>query len=410
MSDSDLRALAGYAGPYWRFLGGQDPSHNNGQAFSNIMLDGHSFSDQSVGDGILLVRSPMTIVSDITIDNLNNYTSPASKGAAIEPASSWTVSSDQGNAWSHRQAAWHDLYSYSTTKTSGATIEFRPTIGIGGNYEIFEWHPDLSGACSNVPTEIYINGSRQSTTSIDQSKNGGLWNSLGVFNLQDGESSFVKMTSPGGCTAIADAVNFVYQDGSTPQDPPTFVDVPFSHWAYDAIEAIYQEGYVSGCSSSPLMYCPSKSMTRAESAVFIERGVNGTSFIPSDPSTQTFDDVPLFEWFAKWAQGLWEDGYTAGCGTNPLVYCPFQEHTRTEGTVFFLRMLNGPNYVPPAAQGIFSDVDLNSWGAKWIEAAYGAGLILECQSGSQLKFCPDDPLTRAMAAYMMVQAKGLQIP
>jgi hypothetical protein len=57
-------------------------------------------------------------------------------------------------------------------------------------------------------------------------------------------------------------------------------------------------------------------------------------------------DVPLWEWFAKWANGLWEDGYTAGCGTNPLMCCPQQEHTRVEGTVFFLRMMHGADYGP----------------------------------------------------------------
>jgi hypothetical protein len=102
----------------------------------------------------------------------------------LKPDSAWTVSDDQGNAWSHRQAAWHDLYSYSTTSDAGATIEFRPTIGISGKYEIFEWHPDVGSACSSVPTEIYINGKLLTTTSINQSRNGGQWNSLESSTLQ----------------------------------------------------------------------------------------------------------------------------------------------------------------------------------------------------------------------------------
>jgi hypothetical protein len=104
------------------------------------------------------------------------------------------------------------------------------------------------------------------------------------------------------------------------------------------------------------------------------------------------------------------DGYTASCGTNPLVYCPLQEHTREEGTVFFLRMLHGAGYVPPEPTGIFADVPIESWGAKWIEAGYLEGLITACETSPDLKFCPADPLDRAMAAYMMVQAKGLGIP
>lgn len=407
ISDSDLRGLEGYAGPYWRFQGGQDPAHNNGQAFTSITLDGHGFSDQSVGDGIILMRSPMTVVSDIIVDNLNSYTSPASEGAAMAPASAWTVSDDQGNAWSHRQAAWHDLYSYSTTTSQGATIEFRPTIGVAGSYEVFEWHPDVTNACGSVPTQITVNGGSATSTTIDQSRGGGRWNSLGVFDLQSGETSVVKLTSPGGCTTIADAVKFVFQGEG---QAPTFADVPFSYWAHDEIEALYQAGYVAGCGTNPLMYCPEQTMTRAESAVFVERGVHGAAYLPANPDSQLFADVPLNEWFAKWTAGLYEDGYTAGCGTDPLVYCPLQAHTRTEGTVFFLRMLNGANYTPPDPSGIFADVDPGDWGAKWIEAAYAAGLVPACETSPSLKFCPDDPLTRAMGAYMMVQSKGLAVP
>ncbi len=129
-------------------------------------------------------------------------------------------------------------------------------------------------------------------------------------------------------------------------------------------------------------------MTRAESSVFVGRGIHGAGDLPADPGAQVFDDVPLWEWFAKWVIGLWDDGYTAGCGTAPLVYCPLQEHSRTEGTVFFLRMLNGANYVPLDPSGIFEDVSVSFWGAKWIEAAYNAGLIPACETQPGDAFLP----------------------
>jgi hypothetical protein len=189
---------------------------------------------------------------------------------------------------------------------------------------------------------------------------------------------------------------------------PTFADVPFDHWAHDYVEILYQQGYVAGCSIDPLMYCPEQIMTRAESAVFVERGVHGADFMPVQPAEQIFADVPLHEWFAKWSTALWSEGFTDGCGTDPLIYCPLQEHTRVEGSVFFLRMMHGADYVPPDPQGIFTDVSLDWWGIKWVEAAYEAGLIPACESDPELKFCPNDPLDRAMGAYMMVKAKGLE--
>jgi hypothetical protein len=78
--------------------------------------------------------------------------------------------------------------------------------------------------------------------------------------------------------------------------------------------------------------------------------------------------------------------------------------------VFFLRMMHGVDYVPPDPQGIFIDVSLDWWGAKWVEAAYNAAIIPACETDPELKFCPEDPLNRAMGATMMVQVKGLGIP
>jgi parallel beta-helix repeat protein len=188
---------------------------------------------------------------------------------------------------------------------------------------------------------------------------------------------------------------------------PTFVDVPFDHPYYDEIEILYQNGFTSGCSTDPLMYCPEQVLNRAESAVFVERGIHGAEYDPPDPTVVVFDDVSLDAWYADWAHGLWEDGYTAGCGTDPLIYCPDQEHTRAEGCVFYLRMMYGADYEPPPAKGYFKDVDLEMWYARWVDAAWEAGIAEPCATASDLLFCPEDGLTRAVAASMMIQAKDL---
>jgi hypothetical protein len=148
-------------------------------------------------------------------------------------------------------------------------------------------------------------------------------------------------------------------------------------------------------------------MSRAEAAVFVERGIKDLSFFPEDPTVQIFDDVPLDSWAAKWVTVLWEDGYTAGCSITPPLYCPWQGNTRAEGSVFFLKMLYGSDFMPeqPTVQR-FADVPLDMWYAKWVHAADDAGLLLPCETSPELMFCPDTPLTRDWSAYMMVQAKG----
>jgi hypothetical protein len=192
---------------------------------------------------------------------------------------------------------------------------------------------------------------------------------------------------------------------------PIFADVPWTHPYRIYIETLYRAGYTAGCNADPLMYCPETTMNRAESAVFVERGIHAASYTPPGATTQVFDDMPLESWAAGWVNALWTDQYTAGCGSNPLMYCPWQGHTRAEGSVFYMRMLNGADFDPPQpTQQIFADVPPGAWYAKWVHAAHGAGLLEPCETSPELRFCPEDPLSRAQAAYMMVQAKQLISP
>lgn len=196
-------------------------------------------------------------------------------------------------------------------------------------------------------------------------------------------------------------------------DPPVFADVSIDHWARDYIEALYHGGFVVGCSYTPRLYCPERVLIRAESAVFILRGQYGSIPDPPYPSpdTPTFTDVSRSYWGYGWIESLWRDGYTAGCWTDPMMFCPLRQHTRAEGSVFFLRIENGVTYQPPEPVGLFADVPLDRWPqgepwyAAWVEAAYTQGLLPAC-STDPLRFCPEDPLDRSSAAYMMVQAKG----
>ena len=50
-----------------------------------------------------------------------------------------------------------------------------------------------------------------------------------------------------------------------------FEDVPVSYWAASWIEQLYSEGITGGCSASPLRYCPTDPVSRAQMAVFLVR-------------------------------------------------------------------------------------------------------------------------------------------
>jgi len=198
-------------------------------------------------------------------------------------------------------------------------------------------------------------------------------------------------------------------------DQPSFVDVPFEHWANPYVEAIYLNGLVAGCETSPARkYCPQDPLTRASAAVFVVRGVHGAAFLPPLPTEPIFSDVSPSAWYAKWAHQLWLDGFTSGCATSPLRFCPDAPHTRAEATVFFVRLKLGKDYQPPEpSAAVYADVALGTWYAKWVYAARAEGLTEGCEDlanqGDGL-FRPLAEITRAEAACMMARAKGLAGP
>jgi hypothetical protein len=115
-----------------------------------------------------------------------------------------------------------------------------------------------------------------------------------------------------------------------------FDDVPLNYWAADWIEQLFHEGITQGCSQEPLLYCPDDSVTRTRMAIFLLRVKHGAGYTPP-PATGIFDDVPLSHWAADWIEQMFHEGFTIGCGTNPLRYCPDEYVTRAQMAVFLDR-------------------------------------------------------------------------
>lgn len=174
------------------------------------------------------------------------------------------------------------------------------------------------------------------------------------------------------------------------------------------IESLYAHGYTAGCNSEPLLFCPYNNVTRAEMAVFIVRAYHGPEFEPPQPAVSLFYDVPLDAWYATWVHQLYNDGFTAGCSTDPPLYCPENLLTTVEIAVFMLRAKHGTDYTPPPAQGIFADTK-GHWGERWAEVAYNEGIIGEC-GVYPLRFCPDSTVTRETMALYMVLGFALALP
>jgi hypothetical protein len=185
----------------------------------------------------------------------------------------------------------------------------------------------------------------------------------------------------------------------------TFNDVPTNYWAWNFVERLYSAGITGGCLLNPLQYCPEQSVTRAQMAVFLLRGIHTSAYSPPSVGANTgFADVPPGYWSASWIKQLAVEGITSGCGSSN--YCPEQPVTRAQMAVFLLRSKHGASYTPPAAGAStgFGDVPPTYWAAAWIKQLVAEGITAGCGGGN---YCPEQPVTRAQMAVFLVRTFSL---
>jgi hypothetical protein len=183
----------------------------------------------------------------------------------------------------------------------------------------------------------------------------------------------------------------------------TFSDVADSYWAWSFIERLVNAGITSGCGGGS--YCPESNVTRAQMAVFLERGMRGASYSPPAVGNSTgFGDVRTDHWAGAWIKQLAADSITSGCGSGN--YCPESPVTRAQMAVFLLKAKHGASYAPPDAGNStgFGDVQPGYWAAAWIKQLVVEGITAGCGSGN---YCPENPVTRAQMAVFLVRTFNL---
>lgn len=195
---------------------------------------------------------------------------------------------------------------------------------------------------------------------------------------------------------------------------PPFVDIPLDHWAVEWITVFHKADYGNGlphCEPSdadnPYRFCPDKPITRAEMAVLLLQAKYVPNYSPPPATGKIFNDVPISHWAAAWIEKLKEDGYTAGCSTDPPLYCPDDPLTRAEMAVFLVRLKHGTSYTPPQVSfKHFSDVPWSHWGVLWIEHLWSHGGTAGCWL-SPPRYCPDRSVTRAEIVTFFAKYLGL---
>ncbi|MFY9552620.1 MAG: PQQ-binding-like beta-propeller repeat protein [Thermoanaerobaculia bacterium] len=135
---------------------------------------------------------------------------------------------------------------------------------------------------------------------------------------------------------------------SPPPCAGIFPDVPCSPtpaFAVDWIEQLHNEGISAGCGNGN--YCPQDPVSRAQMAVFLLKGFHGSGYVPP-ACTGRFGDVACPSLFADWIEELLLAQVTAGCSTNPLLYCPSNPVKRGQMAAFLVKMFALPP--PPVSR------------------------------------------------------------
>jgi len=117
---------------------------------------------------------------------------------------------------------------------------------------------------------------------------------------------------------------------------PTFTDVPASHGFYGAIEALYADGYITGCSASPMRFCPDDDLTRAQAAVLATRLIGADGLSVSPP---TFSDCPAGAWYTPFVERVNDSCIASGCDPSAGLFCPTDPTTRAEFAMFLVKSL-----------------------------------------------------------------------
>jgi hypothetical protein len=158
-------------------------------------------------------------------------------------------------------------------------------------------------------------------------------------------------------------------------------------------------GFSSGCSVSPLDYCPNEPITRAQAAILLVRGVYGSDNF-SYSTTPHFNDVDASTFGFQWIQKLFELGITSGCGNGD--FCPSENLPRDQAAVLVVRSQLGPQ-TPFDSSPVpyFSDVPPSAFGFPYIQRLRMENITAGCAAGT---FCPSDPITRGDLAVFIMRA------
>ena len=228
-------------------------------------------------------------------------------------------------------------------------------------------------------------------------------------NSGNGNGTFSLIAAPNATglaqlgSVSAGGQSFKVMEGGSTQ---VFGDVAPGSQFYDYITLMYENGITAGCGTSPLVYCPSTDVTRAEMAVFIVVALDlATGNTLTYPTTPYFQDMPSSSSYFPFVQRIAQLGITAGCQTSPTaMFCPSDSITQQQMAVFMVEAWMQANQLTTFSYTqtpYFTDVPSSSIYFKFIQKMMDLQFWTGCGSN---QYCPTAPVTRADMAPMILRA------
>jgi hypothetical protein len=352
------RPVAVTANSQTKTYGANDPDLT--YTFTPALLYGDAFSGylaRPAGENVgtyAIARGSLTLGSNYTI----SYTAAS---LTVTPAVLTVTADDQNIPYTFDDPVFTFQYSDFVNGDDASTIDTAPTCDVAGAHSgVGTYQIACLGGMDNNYNFSFVNGTLsvillpQDFDDVPSSHPYFAYIEVLYANGYTGGCSISPLKfCPDKILDRAQAAVFMMRgaNGASYAPHPTtfkFNDnwskVPYARsWA----EAMRETGLTAGCQASPLLYCPTKQLTREEAMIFALKMKYGNNYQPPAATGTVFADM-----------------------TNP-----------------------------------------SYWATRWAEKAYADGLIQACgQSNGKPKICPSTLVTRGLGAYMIVRAKNLTMP
>jgi hypothetical protein len=257
-----------------------------------------------------------------------------------------TIATGYGNPLGGRSAFVDESNGYYSSRLNlyslaGQNVRFRFRIGTDNSYDDYGWFIDDIYIYTCKPLSCVV-------SFVDVPP--GYWAEYFIENIYCNSITSGCLTSPllkycpESNVTRAEMAVFIIRSmvaaGLLPSNfsyptNPYFTDVPSSHWAFKFIQKMRELGITGGCTATT--YCPNNPVTRKEMAVFITVALGES---PAASCTGMFNDVSagtVGDTFCRYIEKFAILGITAGCSSNPPLYCPDNPVTRAQMAVFLTK-------------------------------------------------------------------------